>query len=515
MFRIEYLEHHANVQPEKVALVFQNRRITYDQLNKRANMVAHSLLKMGLKRGDIVSYMLNNCPECIELMFGLNKAGIGLAPINMRFVGQEIEYIVNNSDTKAIFVSDDFADRVKEVKTRFEKVNPGNYVSIGNRQIEGMIPYEEFLGRAPDRNPGIEQREDDIFFIGYTSGYTGKPKGAVILNKDFDRMIASSSVEFGLTGNDIMLLVMPLFHVNSIGLSSLQLCLGGTVVLAVPFNPAEILELIEGEKVTCTSLVPTMYYFIMLLPDEVKNKYDMKTLRFLWTSSAPLTTNMKEWILAFFKNAGLYEMYGSTEIGAVTNLRPKDQFRKVRCCGKLTIGNKIRLLDDKGQDVPVGQVGELYVRQANRWFKEYYKNPDATSKAFHGEWMTVGDMARMDEEGYFYIVDRKNDMLISGGENVYPVEIEEVIARHPKIAQVAVIGIPDEKWGEAVKALLILKKGETATEKEIIDWCREKLAGYKIPKSVEFRESFPISPIGKIIKRELRAPYWTGREVSI
>lgn len=515
MFRIEYLEHHAHVQPEKVAVIFQNRRITYDELNRRANMVAHALLKLGLKRGDMVSYMLNNCPECIELMFGLNKAGIGLAPINMRFVGSEIEYIVNNSDTKALFVGEEFADRVKEVKNRFEKVGPNNYVSIGKKNIDGMIPYEEFLAGASDQNPGVEQREENIFFIGYTSGYTGKPKGAVILNKHFDRMIASSAVEFGLTGNDVMLLVMPLFHVNSIGLSSLQLCLGGTVVLAVPFNPAEILELIDREKATCTSLVPTMFYFIMLLPDEVKNKYDMSSLRFLWTSSAPLTTNMKEWILSFFKNAGLFEMYGSTEIGAVTNLRPKDQFRKIRCCGKVTIGNKIRLLDDNGYDVPAGQVGELYVKQDNRWFKEYYKNPEATSKAFRGEWMTVGDMARMDEEGYYSIVDRKNDMLISGGENVYPVEIEEVMSKHLKIAQVAVIGVPDDKWGEAVKALIILKKDETATEKEIIDWCRERLAGYKIPKSVEFRDSFPISPIGKIIKRELRAPYWAGREAAI
>ena len=329
-------------------------------------------------------------------------------------------------------------------------------------------------------------------------------------------IVVSHLIGRGIMPDDKYLLIMPLFHSNSVWHSNLLLFIGGEVCIypSGGFNPKEILEIIEKEKVTCTNMVPTMSNLVLSLPD--KDKYDVSSMRWLVSSSAPLLTKTKEELFSFFKHSKLYEGYGSTETGAVTSLSPEDQLRKIRSIGKPYFSQEVRLLDPYGKDVPVGEVGELYSRGPTQ-MSGYNNDPEKTKKAFIGEWLSAGDMARMDEEGYLFLVDRKQDMIISGGENLYPTEVEEVLSKHPKIHELAVIGVPDEKWGETVKAVIVLKPGEEATEEEIIKFCEGKLAGYKKPKSIDFipAAEMPKNPTGKILRRPLKEKYWRGKDVKI
>ena len=312
----------------------------------------------------------------------------------------------------------------------------------------------------------------------------------------------------------MVLLIMPLFHSNSIWFGSMGVYYGCTTVIhhSGGFEAREILDEMDRERVTLSSLVPTMYTMILQLPD--KDKYDTSSVRTLVVSSSPLMTKTKERILAFFKNSRLFEAYGSSELGLVTWLRPEDQYRTVRSCGKVAVASQIKLINDQGRECAPGEVGELFAMGPGM-FDGYYNQPEADKAAFWGEFASSGDMARVDEEGFYYLVDRKHDMIISGGENIYPTEIDDVLTKHPKIQLAAVIGVPDEKWGEAVKAVVILKPGEGLTQEEVMAYCKEHLAGYKCPKSVDFVDSIPMTPTGKLLKRELRSRYWDGAEAKI
>jgi len=375
----------------------------------------------------------------------------------------------------------------------------------------------------PDYEPcDVEIKESDLFYLGYTSGTTGFPKGAMIQIKGILNIIQNALVRTaGRKGIDItqrvMLAIMPICHSNSIWATLITFWVGGTNVIfpSGKFAPEKVLKIIEKEKVTTSSMVPTMITKILDLPDEVKNRYDLTCLSSLGCSSAPLLTKTKETALQFFKNARFSEGYGSTETGALTTLRHKDQMRKVRSIGKPNPGIEIKLIDEDGNEVTeTGKVGVLWAKAPSA-FIGYYKDLEKTKEAIQGEWSTAGDMAYMDEEGYYYLVDRKHDMIISGGENIYPAEIEEIMIKHPRISEVAVIGVPHGEWGEQVKAVVLLKDGVSATEEEIIEFCKDRLAGYKRPRSVDFVEDFPRTATGKILKRLVREPYWREQEARI
>ncbi|HEX16573.1 MAG TPA: long-chain fatty acid--CoA ligase, partial [Deltaproteobacteria bacterium] len=327
------------------------------------------------------------------------------------------------------------------------------------------------------------------------------------------------NVNMGVRVTDKVMLVMPMCHVNSIFYSFPYTLVTAPAMVynMVSFDPEDLLRTISEYKITFTSLVPTHYVMILSLPDSVKGKYDVNSIRQLLISSAPARKELKLAIMDFFKNAELWEAYGSTEAGLVTLLRPEDQFKKLGSIGREIFGiDEIKLLDEEGNEVPQGEVGELYSRTPMA-FREYWKNPEKTQEAFRGEWITVGDMAKKDEDGYYYLVDRKANMIITGGENVYPSEVEAVVATHPAVKDVAVIGVPDPKWGEAVKAVVILKEGYQPSEelaKEIIEHCKGKIAGYKRPKSVDFisEEEMPRTATGKILHRKLRERYWKDQQ---
>ncbi|GAB4263665.1 MAG: fatty acid--CoA ligase [Deferrisomatales bacterium] len=507
--------------PNKDAVVFEGRRLTYTELNQRANRFAHAMLERGFKRGDKVSLLMHNNLEFIEMYNGLARIGAISVPVNFRLVDREVAYIIDNSDSTGLVIGEDLLGKVR--LEELPKIRRENVLVVGERAPEGLQRYEDALSGQPDTEPEVDLSEADIFYFGYTSGTTGFPKGAMIKTRNTLEVVRNAILRNAQRANvdlsqRVFLAIMPLCHSNSIWATLITLWMGGTNVVfpSGRFDPEKVLALIEKERVTTSSMVPTMITRILELPDEVKNKYDLSSLVSLGSSSAPLHTKTKEAALAFFKNTRFSEGYGSTETGAVSTLRHKDQRRKVRSIGKPNPGIQVRLKDEHGNVITEpGRVGVLWVKTPSA-FVGYYKDPEKTKEAFDEEgWVTAGDMAYMDEEGFYFLADRKNDMIISGGENIYPREIEEVLVQHPAVLEAAVIGVPNEKWGEEVKGLVIPREGIRVTEQEILDFCKERLAGYKRPRSIDFVEDFPRTATGKILKRLVKQKYWEGQERMI
>ena len=497
--------------PDKTAFVFKDRRLTYGQFEERVNRLANALLARGYRPGEHIGILAYNCIEYFEILYALAKAGLVAVPVNFRFIGGEITYAVNHGDARAMIYQASFREPINQVRAQFEKISAADFIVFDGRGDPGDADYEEVLASSNPAEPGLELPETTPWYIGYTSGTTGRPKGA--LRSHRSSILLASNMDLAHE-DDVVLLIMPLFHSNSIWFGSMGVYYGCTTVIhhSGGFEAREILDEMDRERVTLSSLVPTMYTMILQLPD--KDKYDTSSVRTLVVSSSPLMTKTKERILAFFKNSRLFEAYGSSELGLVTWLRPEDQYRTVRSCGKVASASQIKLINDQGRECGPGEVGELFAMGPGM-FDGYYNQPEADKAAFLGEFASSGDMATIDEEGFYYLVDRKHDMIISGGENIYPTEIDDVLTKHPKIQLAAVIGVPDEKWGEAVKAVVILKPGEALAEEDVIAYCKEHLAGYKCPKSVDFADSIPMTPTGKLLKRELRSRYWDGAENKI
>lgn len=494
---------------DKVAILDKAKSYTFPQLNARVNRLANSLLKMGLVKGDKVAVLLDNCTEFVEIYCAAAKTGIVVVPINLRLVGKEIEYIVENSDAQAFIVAEEFAGTVDEVKPLLD-IDHDRYivVSEGPHAREWPLNYEELLSSCPDGELIVPVEPRDPWVILYTSGTTGVPKGTVRSHESYVAFFLINGIDFGFTEKEVCLTIMPLHHVNSTFFSFAISYIGGTLYLhpARGFDPVRILEIIEREKITFISLVPTHYNLILNLPEEISRRYDVSSIRKLLCSSAPARPEVKKAVMEFFPGVQLYEAYGSTEAGIVTVLKPDEQLKKIGSIGRESCGTDlVKILDDEGREVPRGQIGELYSRSP-MLFDEYYKDPVRTKDSFAGEWFSAGDMAKQDQDGYYYLVDRKHNMIITGGENVYPSEIEAIISGHPQVFDVAVIGLPHRKWGEAVTAVVVLKEGKEAEEVEIIDFCRGKMASFKRPKSVIFirDEQMPRTPTGKILHRKLR-----------
>ncbi len=499
---------------KNIAIKDKIRTFTYHQLNARVNKLAHQLYALDLKKGDKVAVLLENCVEIVELFLATAKTGIVIVPINFRLVGVEIEYIVDNSDAKALFVHDEFAEKVDPIKSNLKNIKSSNFISVNMNpdagvEIEGYQEYESFIAAAPVTEPQADVNPEDTWVLIYTSGTTGKPKGVIRSHESHIAFYLTNAIDYGFCQRDVCLNVMPLCHINSTFFSFLFLYIGGSVYIhfAQSFKPEEILEIIERERITFISLIPTHYNLILSLPENYQIP-DVSSIRKLLCSSAPARKSIKMAIMDFFPDVELYEAYGSTEGGGVTILKPEDQMRKLGSIGYEALGtDSIKLLDIHRKEVGVGEVGELFSR-GPMLFSEYYKLPQKTAESFCDGWFSAGDMAKRDEEGYYTIVDRKDNMIITGGENVYPSEIEEVVSMHPAIFEVAVIAAPDEKWGEKVVAVIVPKEEAKSdiTEAEIQNFCREKLAAFKRPKQVIFIEpdEMPRTGTGKILHRVLR-----------
>jgi fatty-acyl-CoA synthase len=497
--------------PDKIGARDSVRAMTFRQWNDRSCRLANGLLGLGLGKGDRVGILAYNCVEWLEIYTAVAKAGLVAVPINYRLMGPEILYILADSEARAFIVQGDFVDAVAEIRSALTIPN-GNYLYLGDEHAPvGYRDYEGLIAASSAAEPTLPVAPEDTWTFMYTSGTTGKPKGAIRSHESYVIFYMVNEIDFGFHRGDTGLMVMPMCHVNSIFYSFVFTYCGGSVCVydMKTFDPEHLLRTMSEEGITFTSLVPTHYIMMLGLPDTIKSRYNVDCVTKLLISSAPAREKTKLAIMEHFKNTKLFEAYGSTEAGLVTLLRPEEQFSKLGSIGREVTGSgRIILLDADGLEVPTGEVGELYSRTPYA-FDGYWKMPDRTAQAFRGPYCTAGDMARRDEEGYYHLVDRKSNMIITGGENVYPSEVESVVASHPKVKDVAVIGVPHEKWGEAVHAVVILHEGETVTEDEIRQWCRDKIAGYKRPKSVDFIEEdeMPRTGTGKILHRLLRERY--------
>jgi fatty-acyl-CoA synthase len=501
--------------PDKLGCQDKNKSFTFKEWNARTCQLSNALTTMGVGYQERFAILAYNRVEWLEIYGCCAKGGQVMVPIMFRLAPPEIEYIINHSDSKAIIVEEPFVETVNTIRDKFPTIPDERFIYLGEGKApQGYRHYEDVLADASAEEPDIMVDAADMWTIMYTSGTTGKPKGAVKTHESVFGQYYNNNVNHGVLPTDKVLLVMPMCHINSVYYSYTYTLVTAPVMVynMVSFDPEDMLRTIAQYKITFTSLVPTHYIMMLALPDEVKKKYDVSSIRQLLVSSAPARKDLKVAIMDYFKNTELWEAYGSTESGLVTLLRPEDQFKKLGSIGKEIFGtDRIKILDEEGNEVPPGEVGELYSRTPSI-FKEYWKDPEKTKEVFRGEWFSAGDMCRRDEDGYYYLVDRKANMIITGGENVYPSEVENVVGAHEAIKDVAVIGVPDKKWGEAVKAVVVLHDGFKESDsmaQEIMDFCKGKIAGYKRPKSVDFikDEDMPRTGTGKILHRLLRERY--------
>ncbi|HET7466988.1 MAG TPA: AMP-binding protein [Candidatus Dormibacteraeota bacterium] len=500
----DILAGHAASKPDKPSVIFRGKVTDFATMNRRANRAANMFLSLGCRLHDRVSVMSFNSEAGFEIAHGLRKAGLVATPINYRLRGPEVAYVLNDSGARVVLAGPDHVDVVESARP--EVRGPISYVAIGDRRPDGWLAFEELMQKASDVAP-----EDTGAGPGlgpsmiYTSGTTGHPKGAWRPNGvNLENVLQVISI-FGLSESDVHLMCGPGYHSAVSFFSALHGLLGSTVVVQPKFEADDALDLIERHRVTTTFMAPTLLQ--RLLDAQERRPRDMSSLRALILGAAPCPYPLKERAEAVLGQV-LWEFYGATETGINTVLRPEDQLRKPGSCGTEVPGQEIRLVDAEGHDVPGGTPGEFMVR--NSWLAEYYNRPDATGKSLHDGYFSVGDIAYRDEEGYYFICDRQIDMIISGGVNIYPAEVEAVLAAHPAVADAAVIGVPDDQWGESVKAVVQLRSGHSATAEELIAFCDERLAGYKKPRSVDFVDEMPREPAGKLLKRALRERYWAG-----
>ena len=511
----EMINNNAQRYGDRTAFVFEGTSYTFGQVNRRINSLLNGLSDLGVRKGDRVGILAYNCPQCFEV-FGLSKAGVVWVPLNYRSVGRELDYLINNSEINTLIVQSDFLEVVDSIRPQLDGVR--NMICL-DKQMEGMRNYEQLIARYPSDEPADDVAPDDPAALYYTSGTTGHPKGATHTHKSLLAEIAVHQGSFA--PDDVVLCVMPFFHVGG---SAAHLfpafAYGATSVIQKGFDETDVLEAIEKQKVTYVGLVPAM--IIRLLEHPSLDEYDVSSLQTIMYVGAPMPPEALKRGLERFGQV-FSQLFGQTETLNVAVLRKEDhivegsekEVRRLESAGQPFGQGEMRIVDGQGRDVPPGDVGEILAR-SDRMMTGYWRMPEETAETIQEDgWLHTGDVGRLDEDGYVYLVDRKKDMIISGGENIYSREVEDVLYMHAAVLEAAVVGVPDEKWGESVKAVVVLKDGKEASEEDVIDFCKEHLASYKKPRSVEFRDALPKTGSGKIKKAEIREGYWKGQERRI
>lgn len=501
------IESHARLTPNKIGVRDSRRALTFSQWHARASQLADALLATGMVAGDRVAVLATNRIEWMEIYVALARAGLVAVPINFRLQATEIAYILQNSGAGAIIAGNNFCASVDSISTALD-IPPQRYICLPGEPQRGWHAYEQLIERGkPDAVfPARDARA--ICALMYTSGTTGRPKGAMRSHEGSALIALATALEMGFTRDDTALLVMPLCHANSLYFGATFLHLGATIIIddSASFDAEQFLSLMTRQQVTFTSLVPTHCIMLLSLPDSIVKHYELQRVNKLMISSAPARRELKLGIMELFPNCSLYELYGSTEAGWVTLLRPHEQLDKIGSVGREWSGSgAIRLLDEDRREVADGEIGELFSRSPYV-FDGYWKNDEKTAEAFAGQWCSVGDMARRDEDGFIWLVDRKNNMIISGGENIYPSEIEATLGAHPDVQDVAAIGVSDDKWGEVVHAVVVRKPGAGVTASDLRAWSHERLARFKCPAAFSFmsEDEIPRTATGKILHRVLR-----------
>jgi len=502
---------HNKNRPNSPAVIFEERTLKWQDLWLRSNRLANAYLQLGLTKGDRVQILLPNCLEFPEIIMAGNKAGLINTSGNYRLTGSELLYQLNDCKARALVIySAEQYERISAIRNELPELE--HVIVISDTPATEAISYESLLNDASSEDPRMDVLPEDIGLFMYTSGTTGFPKGVMRSVGSIDAGSESMSIELGLTSDDIFLAAAPMYAAATVGCVSSALFSGGTVVVMPHFDPSLVLQYIERYKISWIFMVPIMYEWVLDQPPEVLGEVDISSLRHVIACGAPLHNKTAERMVKFFKEAAVSNWLGASELGYMAYYDYKKGLKAEGCVGKPIYGIELEIFDEKGSPLEKGHPGVLYAR-GKTLFDGYFNREESTREAFlEGGWGTVGDVAIQDAEGDFFIVDRKNDMIISGGINVYPVEIEQVIQKIEGVEDNAVIGVPDEKWGESVKALVVKKPGSTLTSEDIVSACKKYLAGFKVPKSVEFIDIIPRSPIGKTLKKELRKKYWEGKE---
>ena len=500
---------YAAKHPHRPALVEGERSLTWEQFFRTRNRLAHSLGALGIGAGQHAIVYAHNALENLVAGAALRALGAIGVPMNHRLTAEEVAYILDNSDATTVFVGDAFLPMAERVR---EAARVKHWITLGAERRPWAEALDDLLARGHEAPPPAPPAMGGSMV--YTAGTTGKPKGALRRVTDPKAILPRLAALDCLDPAQVHLVAGPLYHSAPGGFALYAQMVGGTVVVMRKFDPEEALRLVERHRCTTTFMAPTLLKRIVDLPAEVRARYDVSSMRSLVIAAAPCPMRVKEQAVAMFGPA-LYEFYGSTELGVNTVLRPEDVLRKPGSCGRAAPGVELAILDDAGRPAAPGTPGELFVRRYDGVFDEYYRNPAATAQTSRGEWMSVGDVVWVDAEGFVYICDRKRDMIISGGVNIYPAEIEDALHRHPAVEDAAVFGVPDPDWGERVHAAVQLRPGRGVTPGELLEFCRAHLADYKTPREVSFHEAFPRDTAGKLVKRLLREPYWAGRQTRV
>jgi len=497
---------HARLEPDKECLVCEDTRLTWSRLNERVNRLANGLASLGVRKDTKVAILALNCHKYIEAYYATAKLGAVAVPLNFRLSPEELTYVINHSDAEVLMAGRDLLGVAQEIMPTLEGVKAR--ISLDD-PAEGWTDYETLLEESSPAEPEVEVDEDDLCQLQYTGGTTGLPKGVMLTHRNYMTSVIGMGLANLFEPGDATLQVLPIFHTAWWPIL-VHHCAGGKGVIIKRFDFDDILGLVQKEGVTHINMVPILFSWILDFPG--LDSYDVSSIKYLSYAGAPMPADLMRRCIDKFGPI-FQQGYGLTEAAPlVTMLMQEDQSRlegpeeltrRISSAGRESLVTEVKLVDEEDREVEVGEIGEIAVRGKNI-MKGYWKDPELTARALRGGWLHTGDLARADEYGFLYIVDRKHDMIITGGENVYPFEVEKVLYEHPAVLEAAVVGVRDDKWGERVVAAVALKQGTEASEDELIEFVRSRIAGYKTPKEIVFMESIPKTAIGKILRREVR-----------
>ncbi len=499
--------------PEKEAIVFEEKRFTYQELNARVNALAHALMDMGVRKGDRIAVICHNSHYYSEVVFAAAKIGAVSTNLNWRLAPREIAFLIDDSEARVILFSRRFAHLFEPLLAQMNK--EFTLIGIEGKLREDMLDYDELISRYPNHEPEADVHEDDIFMQLYTSGTTGRPKGVMLTHGNLIANSRNTIVELQLDRNCNLLGILPMFHI-AISVVFTVVMIGAKVTFLHGFDLTAILETIEKERITALGFTPIMFLFLLEHP--TIDQYDLSSVKDIIYATAPMPPDLLTRCMKKL-NCNFIQFFGMTEMSPVMTMLvaedhvlegPEYKVRWLGSAGRPVMDVEVKIVDEEGNACPPGVTGEI-IGRGPTVMKGYHKLPAETARAIRDGWYHTGDMGYFDDHGYLFIADRKTDMIISGGENIYPREVEEAILEMEGIMDVAVIGVPDDAWGEAVKAVIVKRPGSDVTEDEVIDHCKHCIASYKKPKTVDFVETMPRSAMGKILKHELRAKYWEGR----
>ncbi len=511
----EFLSISQAICPDKTAIIFEGKRFTYTQLNERCNRLANALSSMGVKKGDRVAIMQVNCNQYVEAYFATARLGAIFVPLNFRAKEDEISYMLQNAEARVMLVGDRYLDLVEKIRSA---VKVRTYISL-DKPAKGFLFYEEVLSSASSEEIMKEVEESDVSILMYTAGTTGRPKGVPLTHQSFVSYVLGNVEPADPDTREVNLLSVPLYHIAGCQAMIAAIYGGRTIAMMRQFEANEWIQIVQREKANRAMLVPTMLKRIIDHPDF--DKFDLSSLKVITYGAASMPFEVIKKAIRVLPRARFINAFGQTETAStITALGPEDHVldgtpkeieKKLRrlssSIGKPLPDVEMKVMDEQGKEVPVGETGEIVAR-GPRIMQGYWKDAEKTAKAFTKDgWLKTNDMGWQDEENYFYLAGRGDDMIIRGGENISPEEVENAIGSHPAVEEVAVIGVPDDEWGQQPRAVVVLKHGAKATAEEIMEHCRTRLSSFKKPQSVVFVDTLPRNPMGKILKRVLRQEY--------